>query len=192
MVWQTLNRIAGVDQTCDFVKVSKAPNQPFNFLPVFLIFPLFSNIYIIYAGWFHEDAVPWQQFRCSVRNRGHLPCPRCCMKIYIHKDLFFNLIILLCIYFFYLTFVVPFICSSFFQVGCYQEIYRVLKPGQCFAAYEWCMTDSFDPNNQEHQQIKVIDHRNASKTISYFIFIIFSSWCLALNAKFPICRQKSN
>ncbi|ONI20496.1 hypothetical protein PRUPE_2G019200 [Prunus persica] len=38
--------------------------------------------------------------------------------------------------------------------GCYKEIYRVLKPGQCFAAYEWCMTDAFDTNNQEHQKIK--------------------------------------
>ncbi|KAI3739082.1 hypothetical protein L2E82_29473 [Cichorium intybus] len=39
-------------------------------------------------------------------------------------------------------------------VGCYKEIYRVLKPGQYFAADEWCMTEAFDPNNQEHQQIK--------------------------------------
>ncbi|KAF3967463.1 hypothetical protein CMV_008546 [Castanea mollissima] len=30
----------------------------------------------------------------------------------------------------------------------------LLKPGQCFAAYEWCITDSFDPLNQEHQRIK--------------------------------------
>uniref|UniRef100_A0A3N7G2F9 SAM-dependent methyltransferase Erg6/SMT-type domain-containing protein n=1 Tax=Populus trichocarpa TaxID=3694 RepID=A0A3N7G2F9_POPTR len=37
---------------------------------------------------------------------------------------------------------------------CYKEIYRVLKPGQCFAAYEWCITESFDPLNQEHQRIK--------------------------------------
>lgn len=37
---------------------------------------------------------------------------------------------------------------------CYKEIYRILKPGQYFAAYEWCMTDSFDPNNEEHQKIK--------------------------------------
>ncbi|KAL2939906.1 Cycloartenol-C-24-methyltransferase [Bienertia sinuspersici] len=40
------------------------------------------------------------------------------------------------------------------KVGCYREIYRVLKPGQHFAAYEWCMTDAFDPNNQDHQKIK--------------------------------------
>lgn len=31
----------------------------------------------------------------------------------------------------------------------------MLKPGQCFAAYEWCMTDAFDPDNAEHQKIKV-------------------------------------
>ncbi|XP_010547281.1 PREDICTED: cycloartenol-C-24-methyltransferase-like [Tarenaya hassleriana] len=38
--------------------------------------------------------------------------------------------------------------------GCYKEIFRVLKPGRCFAVYEWCTTDAFDPNNVEHQQIK--------------------------------------
>lgn len=45
-------------------------------------------------------------------------------------------------------------CHAPDAVGCYKEIYRVLKPGQCFAAYEWCMTDSFDPNNETHQRIK--------------------------------------
>ncbi|KAJ6345423.1 hypothetical protein OIU78_008149 [Salix suchowensis] len=45
-------------------------------------------------------------------------------------------------------------CHAPDAYGCYSEIYRVLKPGQCFAAYEWCMTDSFDPLNQEHQKIK--------------------------------------
>ncbi|KAL2478349.1 Cycloartenol-C-24-methyltransferase [Forsythia ovata] len=40
------------------------------------------------------------------------------------------------------------------KVGCYEEIYRLLKPGQCFAVYEWCMTDAFDPSNEEHQKIK--------------------------------------
>ncbi|KAJ0013499.1 hypothetical protein Pint_21054 [Pistacia integerrima] len=38
--------------------------------------------------------------------------------------------------------------------GCYKEIYRVLKPGQCFMAFEWCITDYFDPKNQEHHKIK--------------------------------------
>uniref|UniRef100_A0A2P2LHN6 Methyltransferase n=1 Tax=Rhizophora mucronata TaxID=61149 RepID=A0A2P2LHN6_RHIMU len=45
-------------------------------------------------------------------------------------------------------------CHAPDAFGCYSEIYRVLKPGQYFAAYEWCMTDSFDPQNQEHQKIK--------------------------------------
>jgi hypothetical protein len=29
-----------------------------------------------------------------------------------------------------------------------QEILRVLKPGACFAGYEWCATDRYDPTNQ--------------------------------------------
>ncbi|KAK6928765.1 Methyltransferase type 11, partial [Dillenia turbinata] len=46
-------------------------------------------------------------------------------------------------------------CHAPDPVGCYKEIYRVLKPGQYFAAYEWCLTDSYDPSNQTHQKIKV-------------------------------------
>ncbi|KAG7945722.1 hypothetical protein I3843_14G004100 [Carya illinoinensis] len=45
-------------------------------------------------------------------------------------------------------------CHAPDAYGCYKEIYRVLKPGQHFAAYEWCMTEAFNPNNREHQQIK--------------------------------------
>ncbi|KAJ6846576.1 cycloartenol-C-24-methyltransferase 1 isoform X1 [Iris pallida] len=45
-------------------------------------------------------------------------------------------------------------CHAPDAVGCYKEIYRVLKPGQCFAAYEWCMTKHYDPKNQEHQKLK--------------------------------------
>jgi hypothetical protein len=30
----------------------------------------------------------------------------------------------------------------------------VLKPGQCFATYEWCMTDHYDGTNPVHQKIK--------------------------------------
>ncbi|XP_042491736.1 cycloartenol-C-24-methyltransferase-like [Macadamia integrifolia] len=45
-------------------------------------------------------------------------------------------------------------CHAPDVLGCYKEIYRVLKPGQHFAAYEWCITDSFDPKNQWHQNIK--------------------------------------
>lgn len=45
-------------------------------------------------------------------------------------------------------------CHSPDALACYKEIYRVLKPGQCFAAYEWCMTDHYDPNNETHKKIK--------------------------------------
>ncbi|XP_068647396.1 cycloartenol-C-24-methyltransferase-like [Aristolochia californica] len=45
-------------------------------------------------------------------------------------------------------------CHAPDALGCYKEIYRVLKPGQSFAAYEWCMTDSYDPQNEVHQKIK--------------------------------------
>ena len=40
------------------------------------------------------------------------------------------------------------------QVGCYQEVYRVLKPGGCFAGYEWCATDKYDPSNPEHKSVR--------------------------------------
>ncbi|XP_029127242.1 cycloartenol-C-24-methyltransferase isoform X2 [Cajanus cajan] len=45
-------------------------------------------------------------------------------------------------------------CHAPDAYGCYKEIFRVLKPGQYFAAYEWCMTRAFDPNNKDHQRIK--------------------------------------
>ena len=40
------------------------------------------------------------------------------------------------------------------KVDCYGEVFRVLKPGGCFAAYEYCLTDRFDPEDPLHQQVK--------------------------------------
>ena len=40
------------------------------------------------------------------------------------------------------------------KVDCCGEVFRVLKPGGCFAAYEYCLTSRFDPNNPRHQKIK--------------------------------------
>lgn len=42
-----------------------------------------------------------------------------------------------------------------FQVACYTEIKRVMKPGQLFAGYEWCITDAYNPENKDHKRIKV-------------------------------------
>ncbi|MDE0603445.1 MAG: sterol 24-C-methyltransferase family protein [bacterium] len=36
----------------------------------------------------------------------------------------------------------------------YGEAFRLLKPGACFAAYEWCLTDRFDADNPRHRKIK--------------------------------------
>ncbi|KAK8614796.1 hypothetical protein V6N13_068587 [Hibiscus sabdariffa] len=84
-----LNRVAGVDKTCDFVKAD------------FMKMPFPDNTF---------DAV----------------------------------------------YAIEAICHAPDAYGCYKEIYRVLKPGQCFTSDEWCMTDAFNPNNAEHQKIKII------------------------------------
>jgi sterol 24-C-methyltransferase len=45
-------------------------------------------------------------------------------------------------------------CHAPDKVGIYKEILRLLKPGQLFAGYEWVVTDTYDPNNQEHVRLK--------------------------------------
>ncbi len=40
------------------------------------------------------------------------------------------------------------------KTALFREIFRVLRPGACFASYEWCLTEDFDPGNAEHQRIK--------------------------------------
>jgi len=45
-------------------------------------------------------------------------------------------------------------CHAPERVAVYSEILRVLKPGQYFACYEWCLTDKYDPNDAEHRKIK--------------------------------------
>lgn len=45
-------------------------------------------------------------------------------------------------------------CHAPDRVQCYRQIYNVLKPGATFCCYEWCLTDAFDANNQEHRRLK--------------------------------------
>ncbi len=40
------------------------------------------------------------------------------------------------------------------KTAAFREIFRILRPGACFAAYDWCLTDIFDPGNADHLQIK--------------------------------------
>ncbi len=40
------------------------------------------------------------------------------------------------------------------KTAVFREIFRVLRPGGAFAGYEWCLTDSYDPENADHVRIK--------------------------------------
>ena len=45
-------------------------------------------------------------------------------------------------------------CHAPDKVSIYGEAFRLLKPGACFAAYEWCMTDRYDPEDPVHRRVK--------------------------------------
>jgi len=45
-------------------------------------------------------------------------------------------------------------CHAPDRKAIYSQIFRALKPGAHFAMYEWCMTDKYDPQNAEHNEIK--------------------------------------
>ncbi|MCQ3812154.1 MAG: methyltransferase domain-containing protein [Acidimicrobiia bacterium] len=45
-------------------------------------------------------------------------------------------------------------CCAPDKVSIYGEAFRLLKPGGCFAAYEWCLTNRFDADNPLHLKIK--------------------------------------
>ncbi len=40
------------------------------------------------------------------------------------------------------------------KTDAFREVLRVLRPGACFAGYEWCLTEKFEPANAEHRRIK--------------------------------------
>lgn len=46
-------------------------------------------------------------------------------------------------------------CHAPNKDGVYSEIFRVLKPGSSFAGYEWCMTDKYNPKDDNHRAIKL-------------------------------------
>ena len=45
-------------------------------------------------------------------------------------------------------------CHAPDKVSVYSEVFRVPKPGACFGAYEYCMTERFDPSNNRHLRLK--------------------------------------
>ena len=40
------------------------------------------------------------------------------------------------------------------QTAAFREVFRVLRPGACFAGADWCLTEAFDLHNPEHLRIK--------------------------------------
>ena len=45
-------------------------------------------------------------------------------------------------------------CHAAVKLSIYGEVFRLLKPGSCFGAYEYCLTDRFDAKNLLHLKIK--------------------------------------
>ena len=60
-------------------------------------------------------------------------------------------------------------CHAPDKVGAFAEIHRVLKPGALFWGQEMCMTDRFDPDDEQHQAMKRdLMHGIALKEIATF------------------------
>ncbi|HJK91825.1 MAG TPA: methyltransferase domain-containing protein [Polyangiaceae bacterium LLY-WYZ-15_(1-7)] len=45
-------------------------------------------------------------------------------------------------------------CHAPDKAALFRQIHRVLKPGGVFGAYEWCLTDRYDPESVRHRRIK--------------------------------------
>lgn len=45
-------------------------------------------------------------------------------------------------------------CCAPDKIGVFGEVFRILKPGACLAAYEYCLTDLFDREDPHHLRIK--------------------------------------
>ena len=40
------------------------------------------------------------------------------------------------------------------KTAAFREIFRILRPGGCFAGYDWCVTEKFDAGDENHRRIK--------------------------------------
>ncbi|KAA8494835.1 Cycloartenol-C-24-methyltransferase [Porphyridium purpureum] len=46
-------------------------------------------------------------------------------------------------------------CHTVDKVSVFGEAFRILKPGGCFAGYEWVTTSKYDENNEEHVRTRI-------------------------------------
>lgn len=59
-------------------------------------------------------------------------------------------------------------CHALDRVPVFAEVLRVLKPGGSFVGYEWCLTDRYEPDNEEHRVLKQqIEEGDALPSLSY-------------------------
>ncbi len=60
-------------------------------------------------------------------------------------------------------------CHATDKTVCFTEMYRLLKPGQLFGGYEWCVTPQYDKNNPEHRHIiEMIEHGTQTQKTATF------------------------
>jgi SAM-dependent methyltransferase len=72
-------------------------------------------------------------------------------------------------------------CHAPNRVGVYSEIYRILKPGGVFAAYEWVMTEKYDSSDAAHVAAKKgIERGSVSLSSLLFSSLLFSSLLFSL------------
>lgn len=58
-------------------------------------------------------------------------------------------------------------CCAPDKVGVYSEAFRLLKPGGCLAAYEYCLTSRFDDTDPKHRRLRAdIEHGGALPEIA--------------------------
>ena len=59
-------------------------------------------------------------------------------------------------------------CCAPDKVDAYGEVFRLLRPGACFGAYEFCLTDLFDAQNPEHLKLKAdMEHGGGLPDIAF-------------------------
>ncbi|NGX26123.1 MAG: Demethylrebeccamycin-D-glucose O-methyltransferase [Chlamydiae bacterium] len=60
-------------------------------------------------------------------------------------------------------------CHAPSKADCFKEMYRILKPGQLFGGYEWCVKPNYDKDNPEHRRVmETIEHTTQTQRIETF------------------------
>ena len=93
-----------------------------------------NNAYQIERGWKHTRDMQ-QTAQCSLLKADFMHLP--------HRDEFFDA-----------AYTIEASCHAPNRVALFREIARVMKPGAYFGGYEWCLTEKFDPQCDQHLVVK--------------------------------------